>query len=73
MMAMECHWENEIAEAIEDGRWPAACHADLVTHAASCAVCRDVDVGRLWFPIALAAGAWIVVAPLVLLVVLSDD
>lgn len=159
MTDLECPLEHEVAEAIEAGRWPTACGADLVSHASSCGVCRDVaavagaihddyerlraaaplpsaglvwwraqlrsrhqsvetagraitwaqgaggllaagvlfvlggllwpqveasaatigritlaaGMGGLWLPIALAAGAWVVLAPVVLLVVLSDD
>ena len=31
------------------------------------------DVGRLWVPLALAFGVWIVLGPVLLLVALSDD
>jgi predicted anti-sigma-YlaC factor YlaD len=31
------------------------------------------EVGRLWVPFALAVGAWLVLAPVLLLLMLSDD
>jgi hypothetical protein len=32
-----------------------------------------VDMGRFWLPVAVALGAWLVLAPVVLLFALSDD
>ena len=34
---------------------------------------QATDVGRLWVPLALAFGAWIILGPVLLLVALSDD
>jgi len=39
---VECLHEQRIVEAIVGGRWPHACDASLVTHAAACEICRDV-------------------------------
>jgi hypothetical protein len=42
----ECARETEIVEAVGFGRWPEHC-PELVAHAASCEVCRDlVEVAR---------------------------
>ena len=159
MTDMECVHEHDVLDLIAGGRWPQAAGADLVGHAASCAVCGDLaavaaairtdseqaraaarvpssglvwwraqlrvrqesaetaarpiafvhaagalvaavllftlggllwpwlrasvgwleglsqaaEVGRLWVPLALAFGVWIVVGPVLLLVALSDD
>jgi hypothetical protein len=44
MSGNECPREPDVLEAIAFGRWPDGC-GDLVTHAASCAMCADlVDV-----------------------------
>jgi hypothetical protein len=37
------------------------------------AVSRLADVGTLWVPFALAVGGWLVVAPLLLLLILSEE
>lgn len=37
------------------------------------AVSQMADVGTLWVPLALAVGGWLVVAPLLLLLVLSEE
>jgi hypothetical protein len=37
------------------------------------AASRLADVGTLWVPLALAVGGWLVVAPLLLLLVLSEE
>ena len=39
---MECVHEQAIVDAVVSGRWPHACDAALVTHAAGCDICRDV-------------------------------
>ena len=39
---MECVHEQSIVDAIVGGRWPHACDASLVTHAAECDTCRDL-------------------------------
>jgi hypothetical protein len=45
-MIAECARETEIVEAVGFGRWPEHC-PELVAHAASCEVCRDVvEVAR---------------------------
>jgi len=45
-MIAECARETEIVEAIGFGRWPDHC-PELVAHAASCELCRDVvEVAR---------------------------
>src|SRR4051794_17757371 len=45
-MIVECPRETEIVEAVGFGRWPDHC-PELVAHAASCEVCRDVvEVAR---------------------------
>ena len=158
-MMDSCPHEVEAIDAVTGGSWPTACSADLRSHVASCAVCREavevatvirdeceaahaevrvpsaglvwwraqlrarqevaetagrpityaqtaaataaaallfvlggllwpwlresvvwidnvsraVDMGRLWLPLALTLGASLVLAPLVLLLVLSDD
>ena len=36
-------------------------------------VSRTAEMGRLWVPVALAVGAWLVLGPVLLLLVLSDD
>jgi hypothetical protein len=40
-MIAECAREPEIVEAVGFGRWPDRC-PELVAHAASCELCRDV-------------------------------
>jgi hypothetical protein len=42
MIAIECPRENDVLEAIAFGRWSAEGSAELVAHAAGCAICRDV-------------------------------
>jgi hypothetical protein len=37
------------------------------------AVSRTAEIGSFWVPIGLAIGAWLVLAPVVMLIVLSDD
>jgi hypothetical protein len=37
------------------------------------AASRLADVGRLWVPFALAVGAWLILAPVVLFLVLSEE
>jgi hypothetical protein len=39
---VECLREQEIVDAIASGRWPHACDPSLASHAATCAICRDV-------------------------------
>ena len=39
---MECLREQEIVEAIANGRWPHGCDPSLEMHASECDVCRDV-------------------------------
>jgi len=39
---VECVHEQGIVDAIAGGRWPQACDASLVAHAAACDICRDV-------------------------------
>ena len=38
----ECPNEPQVVESIVDGRWPHACDAALVAHAADCVVCGEV-------------------------------
>ena len=159
MNETDCLHEEDVADAVMSGRWPAGCEAALAAHAASCDICGDViavagaireagiqacdaarippaglmwwraqlrarhdvaesvgrpitcihavagavaaglfftlggllwpwlrasiewidvvsrtaEIGRFWVPIALAVGAWLVLAPVVMLIVLSDD
>jgi hypothetical protein len=159
MNEIDCLHEEDVADAVVSGRWPAGCDADLVAHAASCVICGDVivvagaicedgnaacaearippaglmwwraqlrarhdvaesagrpityvhavagavaaglfftlggllwpwlrasiewidaisqtaEIGRFWVPIGLAVGAWLILAPVLMLIVLSDD
>ena len=159
MNETDCLHEEDVADAVMSGRWPGGCDAELVAHAASCAICDDViavagalcedasqacavarippaglmwwraqlrarhdvaesagrpityiqagagavaaglffalggllwpwlrasiewidlvsrtaEIGRFWVPIGLAVGAWLVLAPVLMLIVLSDD
>ena len=160
MNETDCLHEEDVADAVMSGRWPAGCDAELVAHAASCAhlrrrdrrrggdlrgratrraprpasrppgscgggpscapvttwpspragrsryihavagavaaglfftlggllwpwlrasiewidlVSRTAEIGRFWVPIGLAVGAWLVLAPVLMLIVLSDD
>ena len=36
-------------------------------------ISQVVDTGRFWLPLAVAIGAWLVLAPLLFLFALSDD
>ena len=42
MSRTECAREAVVVEAVVSGRWPERCDEDLVAHARSCEVCRDV-------------------------------
>ena len=44
--ALDCARENEVLEAVAFGRWPEHA-ADLVAHAATCAVCADLSAVAL--------------------------
>ena len=41
-MNLECAREQDVVSAVLSGTWPGRCDESLVTHAASCQVCRDV-------------------------------
>ncbi len=42
MQADYCNQEAAVLEAVEAGRWPQACDAELREHVAQCAICSDV-------------------------------
>jgi hypothetical protein len=42
MSAIDCSREQDVADAVQTGRWPGLCDGDLRAHVASCPVCRDV-------------------------------
>jgi hypothetical protein len=37
-----CEQENAVLEAVESGRWPQGCDAELRSHVAQCEICADV-------------------------------
>ncbi|HLY62903.1 MAG TPA: hypothetical protein VKV95_19330 [Terriglobia bacterium] len=37
-----CENERAVLEAVESGRWPQACGAELRAHVAQCSICADV-------------------------------
>ena len=41
-MNVECLREQEIVDAIANGRWPHGCDPSLAAHAAACDICGDV-------------------------------
>jgi hypothetical protein len=42
MTMPDCAHEREVLDLVLSGRWPDRCDPDMVAHAASCDVCRDV-------------------------------
>jgi predicted anti-sigma-YlaC factor YlaD len=42
MMLSPCSRENEVAELLRRGQWPAACPAELRAHLSACRACRDL-------------------------------
>lgn len=37
-----CENEGAVLEAVESGRWPLACDAELLAHVGQCSICADV-------------------------------
>ena len=51
MKAYFCEYESAVLEAVEWGRWPHGCAAELRAHVAQCAICADVAlVARILEP-----------------------
>ena len=42
MKPVECRFEAEVLGAVLEGCWPERADADLVAHAAACAICSEV-------------------------------
>jgi hypothetical protein len=42
MKAVDCEFECEVLAAVLQSRWPERVDANLLTHAAACAICSDV-------------------------------
>ena len=44
MREHECAFEQEALDAVQTGRWPHRCDAELVSHVATCPLCTDLVV-----------------------------
>jgi hypothetical protein len=41
-MTIECHWEEDVLDALTARQWPDRCPPDLRAHVKSCAICTDL-------------------------------
>jgi hypothetical protein len=41
-MTIECHWEEDVLDALAAGQWPNRCPRDVRAHVESCAMCTDL-------------------------------